>query len=189
MKHNIKLFSTCITVLLIVVACGNNILNERDTDLISQNAVEELYSDNLMRFHIEHQMTNALFVLTAYKRPYYGHFEYIFLTPSNELWVALDYSSTHIVGGRHGNITADEKEKILDILSNLSRADNKIIPADKTLITISHGAEGGADVFSCQDSSCPSDICKIYEIANAVSKRSDSTNFAQFSCPINAVDK
>ncbi len=190
MKFKILLSSVYITVLFFTTACGHqSSSSEENARLTEPNVTEEIYFDKLMEFHIEHQKWNAVFVLTAYERPYYGHFEYIFLNQSDELWAALDYSTTHIVGSEHGNVTPDEKEKMLNALNILSRGSNIIIPEDKTLITISYYADGVTDVFSCQNSNCPSEVCKIYEVANTVAERSGKTYHAQFNCPITSTEK
>lgn len=184
MKLKFLLSLVYVMVIFIVVSCDDKNDLYKDKTSSDNQAVEEIYFDNLMEFHIDHQARNAVFVLTAYERPYYGHFAYIFLTQSNEIWLALDYSSTHIVGGRHGKITASEKENILNVLSTLARTSNKIIPEDKNLITISYNAENLIGVFSCQESNCPTGLCAIYEIANEVVKRNSDTNPVQYKCPI-----
>lgn len=178
MNFKSLLFICCVSICL--VAC-------RSKGTVAQNADTIVYLDNLIKFHTDHQLKGANFVLTVYKYPYKGHFGYIFLSRTNELHMAIDYSLINSAGYEHGEIQQDEIEDIQNVIDNLKLMDKrKTLETENTyIITISYPANtDGVAVFSCQNSDCPNSICKIYEIANEVSKRTDKSTPAQLVCPI-----
>jgi hypothetical protein len=171
---------------ILSVACKASQELQNVTETVGSISNQEIvYPDDLLKFHIERQKGQAVFVLTTYKVPYHGHFQFMYLTNSDVFWIANDFSQLATRGGGHGDITLSEKENLIDTLDVISHSSMSTNQQGDYIFTLSYDTPDGVHVFSCQNMSCPVAICSIYELANAVIDRNQSlNNYSKVTCPI-----
>lgn len=174
------LIITCITIFC--VSCW---LFQDETNTTNSFPAQEMYfPDEVLEFHINHQMGQKVFVLTEYQIPYHGSFQYIELKDSNEFELVNSYSKISSKGIVKGNITLSEKESLINSLNAINDSENSSQQGEYVLV-LSYSTTDGVIVFSCQNETCPGAICSIYDLANSVIQRSDKKDyFNNIICPI-----
>jgi hypothetical protein len=173
--------------LLFCASCCSIKENQNTVEATSTASSQRLtYPDNLIEYHLKHQIKGKMvFVLTVYKIPYLGHFQFMQLNKDNLFWMSYDFSDFASRGMVHGDVTSSERADVIESLNSIEYdyvTDNQ---QGDYVLTLSYATSDDYYVYSCQNLSCPIAICSIYELTNAVVDRNqDVYNYSKVTCPI-----
>ncbi len=176
-----------ISMSLLLAACSAN-GGTHDTNQQSLTA-PVIFPDELIRFHIEQQEnSNSLLIMTYFPVSKQDEFNAIQISPIGNITVWYGVTSAGGRGMVLGDLTLDEKNRVLEIVdfiadkSLTSKHTSVNLQEGEYIFTVSLGKWNDFRVLSCVNTDCPVELCELFTMTNQIIKEQGRAGI--LSCPI-----
>jgi len=176
-----------ISMSLLLAACSAN-GGTHDTNQQSLTA-PVIFPDELIRFHIEQQEnSNSLLIMTYFPVSKQDEFNAIQISPIGNITVWYGVTSAGGRGMVLGDLTLDEKNRVLEIVdfiadkSLTSKHTSVNLQEGEYIFTVSLGKWNDFRVLSCVNTDCPVELCELFTMTNRIIKEQGRAGI--LSCPI-----